>query len=264
MNDRKIKFRKIKNARELGGLPAADGKHIKHDLLIRCGHLGNAAPEDIELLKNRYALRSIVDFRINAEINADPDVEVPGVEYVNLSVLDESIFGIARDEYSLESWLGMFRNEPAEPGKIFGEMYRKILFGERVIPFVRQFFDILLDEKPGAVLWHCSAGKDRAGVMAMLLLSALGVPEKEIIKDYLLTGQTSRKEIRQMKLILPFKFRDKNVRKSVYVLLGVDEKYLTDIFDEIKRDYGTAENLLERRFGITSEEISALRNKYLE
>ena len=264
MNDRKIKFRNIKNARELGGLPAADGRHIKHDMLIRSGHLGKADIKDIELLKDKYALRSIVDFRIGVEIEADPDVEIPGAEYENLSVLDASIFGIARDKYSLESWLGLFEKEPADPEKIFGEMYRKILFGERVIPFVRRFFDILLEEKPGAVLWHCSAGKDRAGVMTVLLLFALGVSEDVILEDYMLTGESAKKEIRQMKLILPFKFRDKNIRNCVYVLLDVRKKYITDIFDEIKREYGTPEKLLTERFGITEQELTLLKNKYLE
>lgn len=264
MNKRKIRFEKIKNARELGGLPAAGGKHIRHDLLIRCGHLGKATEKDIALLTDTYRLRTIVDFRIDAEIKSDPDVNVPGAEYENLSVLDSSIFGIARDSYSLESWLNLFKEEPDDPEKVFGEMYRRILFSERVIPFVKRFFDILLEDKEGAVLWHCSAGKDRVGVMTLLLLSALGVPEEEIVEDYLLTGETSRKEIRQMKLILPFKFKDKNIRNCVYVLLDVREKYLRDIFSEIKRDHGSTEAFLEKRFGIGEKEISALRAKYLE
>lgn len=263
MNNRKIKFKKIKNARELGGIPAGD-KHIKHDLLIRCGHLGNATEDDIALLKDKYKLRYIVDFRIDAEIKADPDLPVPGAEYENISVLDDSIFGIARDRYSLESWLNLFKDEPEDPEKVFGGMYERILFSDRVIPMVKRFFDILLEEKDGAVLWHCSAGKDRAGVMTLLLLCALGVSEEEILRDYLLTGETSRKEIRQMKLILPFKFKDKNIRNCVYVLLDVREKYIRDIFAGIKKDYGDPQTFLEKRFGIDRAMLEALRKKYLE
>lgn len=264
MENRKIKFEKIKNARDLGGLETADGRHIRHDLLIRCGHLGQATEKDIALLTDRYRLRSIIDFRIGAEVDSDPDKNVPGAEYENLSVLDDSIFGIARDQYSLESWLNLFRSDPADPEKVFGDMYRKILFGDRVIPFVRHFFDVLLEDRDGAVLWHCSAGKDRAGVMTVLVLLAFGVPEKDIIDDYMLTRETSRKEIRQMKMILPFKFREKAIRNCVYVLLDVRERYVTDILAEIKRDYGDAEAFLDKRFGISHEEIVKLRNKYLE
>lgn len=262
--DRIIKFRKIKNARELGGLPADGGRRIKHDLLIRSGHLGGASDSDIALLKNRYGLRHIVDFRIPAEIDADPDKAVPGAEYENLSVLDESIFGIARDKYSLESWLNLFSEAPADSEKIFGEMYMKILFGERVIPYVKRFFDILLDDAPGAVLWHCSAGKDRAGVMTVLLLSALGVPEDIIIDDYLLTRKTTAKEIFRLRLLLPFKIRDKNIRQCVITLFDVKENYITDIFDEIKKNYGDVQSFLEIRFGITEEMLASLREKFLE
>ena len=143
-------------------------------------------------------------------------------------------------------------------------MYHRILFSDHVVPFVKRFFDILLENKNGAVLWHCSAGKDRAGVMTVLVLSALGVPENEIVADYLLTGETSRKDIRHMKLLLPFKFKDKNIRKCVYVLLDVRERYIRDILAEVKRDYGDMEQFLNKRFGITKDQIVQLRKKYLE
>ena len=261
---RKIKFRKIRNARDLGGLKTKDGLHIKKGMLIRSAHLGDATEKDISVLVNTYKLRNIIDLRIKAEIETDRDKNIPGAEYENLSVLDEGIFGIARDKYSLEAWLNLFDENRENPELVFGDMYRKILFGDRVIPYVKRVFDILLEDREGAVLWHCSAGKDRAGVITVLILAALGVSEEDIIKDYMLTGEVSKKEIFRAKLFLPFKFRDKNKRKCVYTLLGVNEKYITDIFDVISKEYGTVGNFLEKRFDVGADKIALLRKKYLE
>ena len=65
MDDRKICFEKIKNARDLGGLAAADGKHIKSGLLIRCGHIGKASENDVKLLEKKYeAQQKEIEWRI--------------------------------------------------------------------------------------------------------------------------------------------------------------------------------------------------------
>lgn len=264
MNDRIIKFEKIKNARELGGLTAFEGKHIKHNLLIRCGQIGNASQGDIAVLVNKYKLEHIIDLRIGVEIEEKPDVTVTGAQYENLPVLDESIFGISRDKYSFESWLNLFSGNENNPETVFGEMYKKILFNERVIPFVQRFFNVLLDSRNGAVLWHCSAGKDRVGVMTFLLLSALGVSEKDILDDYMLTRADSMAEFNKIKYLLPIKISNKALRNCVYVLFDVKEKYISDIIEDINRDYGNTEQFLIKRFGITQSQINALREKYLE
>ena len=89
----------INNARELGGYKAGD-KVIKHGLLIRTGALKDAASEAVELLKNKYNLKAIVDFRMQSERINIPDPEVEGAKYYGFSVVEmEDYFARAKDVF---------------------------------------------------------------------------------------------------------------------------------------------------------------------
>ena len=143
------------------------------------------------------------------------------------------------------------------------EMYRKLLFSEYVKPFYRRFFDVLLQNTSGAVLWHCSAGKDRAGVASMLIRMALGVPRENILKDYMMTGVFTRKEIRRRQIMIRWLVHDKRQKECYRALLSVKEKYLQQLFDLMDRDYGGEMGYLSAFLGISEDEIRRLRELYL-
>lgn len=264
MEIKRIKLKTLKNTRDLGGFVGADNRKIKTGRLIRSGQLGKASTEDISVLTGRYNLKTIVDLRMDAEVKELPDKKPDGVNYIHFPLLDNSFLGIARDEYSLQSWFKVFENSSLSPEKLFGEMYVKILMSDRVVPMVSEFFDLLINQKEGSVLWHCSAGKDRVGVVTALVLSALGVDRETIIEDYLMTERFSMAENLKAHIFLPLKVKDAKVRKCIYVLLGVRREYMENIFNIIDRDYGSTEKFLEERFGVDSVKINELRKNYLE
>ncbi len=264
MEIKRIKLKTLKNTRDLGGFVGADNRKIKPCRLIRSGQLGKASDEDIRVLTDKYKLKTIVDLRMDAEVKEVPDKKPDGVNYIRFPLLDNSYLGIARDEYSLQSWLKVFEDSSLSPEQLFGEMYVKILMSERVVPMISEFFDLLINQKDGSVLWHCSAGKDRVGVTTALVLSALGVDRETIIEDYLMTDRFSWKLLLKAHIFMPFKIRDAKIRKCIYVLLGVKREYMENIFSIIDRDYGSTEKFLEGRFGIDSVKINELRKNYLE
>ena len=263
MDIQRIKLKKLSNTRDIGGFSAADGKKIAPCKLIRSGELNGAAPEDIAVLKEQYRLEIIIDLRMDAEREQSPDPVIDGVTTLVLPVLDGSFFGIARDENSVSAWLRLFEDPNIDPREIFKTMYRKLLFSDYVKPLYRELFSVLLEPREGAVLWHCSAGKDRAGLVSLLVMTALGVPRELIIRDYMMTETFTAKDLRKAHAKIRVFIRDKRKKNCLNVLLSVDESYLTQLFDIMDAEYGGGEGYLRSFVGISQEEILRLREMYL-
>ena len=263
MKIKRIRFHRLNNTRDLGGFPAGDGRKIVYGKLIRSGALEKADDTDIALLKDKYRLRRIVDFRTDAEREQAPDPKIPGVLYLPLPILDSSFFGIARDEDSIEAWMKLFADPSVAPEEVFKEMYRKLIFSEYVKPYYNEFFNCLLEEEDGAVLWHCSAGKDRAGIATMLVMMALGVDRNLMVRDYLMTERFQKKELRKLRLFISLFIKDKRRKQCLKTLLGVKEDYVRQFFDIIDKEYGNDLGYLERFLGISDLDIKRLRTMYL-
>ena len=245
-------------------MKTADGKTVKKHCLIRSGALFDAAPEDLQTLVRDYGMHTVVDLRMPAEITGAPDPVPDGCRYEALSLLDESFFGIARDEYSVLTWLGIFSDKSLDPDDVFCEMYRKLVFDERVKPLYRRFFEILLQNESGAVLWHCSAGKDRAGVAAMLTLAALGVDEKTIVADYMQTAVYTASEIEQARAFARAQTSDAHILKAVDALMGTKPRNVEQLFRIAEERYGGWDAFFTEENILSSEALSSLRERYLE
>ena len=263
MNGGRINLQNMKNTRDLGGISAADGRRVKARRLIRSGALFDAAPADLNVLFGEYGVRNVVDLRRPVERALEPDPALRGVAYHELSLLDDSFFGIARDEYSLRTWLGLFTDHSVDPDEVFCAMYRKLLFDDRVKPLYRRFFRILL-QGDGAVLWHCSAGKDRAGVAALLVLSALGVPEDDAVADYMLTGVYTAREIEQTVAYARTQTDDPHMLKAVDTLMTVKESYVRQLFAIASERHGGMTAYLSAEGILDDGEREALRELYLK
>ncbi len=260
---KRIRLQKLSNTRDLGGFPGADGRRIAERKLIRSGELSKASAEDIHVLLNEYNVRTVIDLRMDAECEQTPVPELPGVKVIRMPILDGSFFGIARDEDSVAAWMRLFEDPARDPVSVFREMYRKLLFSDYVKPYYRTIFDILLHNTNGAVLWHCSAGKDRAGMVTLLVLMALGVSREVILQDYMMTDIFARKELRKVNFMIRFFIHDKRKKQCYKALLGVDEFYVRQLFDIIDRDFGGETGYLESFIGVSPTEIEELRMKYL-
>lgn len=263
MEIKRIKLRKLKNTRDLGGFRTADGKTIRHGVLIRSGHLANASESDINLLVKDYNLRTVIDLRTEAEIKEKTENLPDIIEYKTVPLLDNSFLGIARDEYSLKCWFNMFRDGNKDPDQIFCEMYEMLVFGERAKKLIPEIFKEFLSDKDSCVLWHCSAGKDRVGIVTMLLLLALGIERETIIEDYLATARFSASKIFFSKTFSPLVIKEPRLRKCLSVLMGVKRQYIDTVFERIDRDFDNVEDFFEKQYGISGRDISKLRAKYL-
>ncbi|MDR3335109.1 MAG: tyrosine-protein phosphatase [Treponema sp.] len=213
------------NVRDLGGYPAAGGRQVKEGVLYRAGDLHTPTPGDLAVLEG-LRLNTIVDFRGTDEKKQEPDVRIQGVVHihevpietgniVDLLLADRSISGEAQME----------------------GMYRRLAHEAR--PQYREFFKILANPTGTPLLFHCSAGKDRTGLGAALILSALGVDRDLVYADYLLS-----------RVYLQDKYNSW-LAKAPYLepLMSVRQEYLEVAFTVIDQEYGGVDQYLRQDLG---------------
>lgn len=262
------------NTRDLGGYRAKDGRIIKPHKLIRSGMLEAATEADRKTLLDEYELTTIIDFRTNAEQKMKPDPVLAGITYVSHPILEEETMGITREKEA-ESGNDMIRNvistlqdNGGTPLSYMQNMYRNLITN----PFSREryarFFDILLAQKEGAVLWHCTAGKDRVGVATILLLSALGIPREQILADYLKINEFGKEDVDHLMRAVTAGM-DMSTKEgqataaAVKLLFTVDRSYAESVFGVMEEECGSVEAFLEQKMGLTVEKREALKEKYL-
>ena len=186
----------VVNARDLGGLPAGDGRRIARNRLLRSDNLQDLSPADITRLVDDIGLTTVIDLRSTAEVESEgpsPLDRVASVEHVHLSVLPE--VGKRTDVVADALLLKRERDRSRYPDDVMCGHYLGYLEDrpESVASAVRAIADA-----PGAALVHCAAGKDRTGVVVALTLSAVGVAAEEVIADYAATDERIEAILRRL------------------------------------------------------------------
>lgn len=263
----KIELEGMLNVRDLGGLVGQDGRKIKTGRIIRSDNLSGATERDCAFLKE-YGLKKIVDFRTAAEIENSPDKAISGAEHVKCPILKSLTVGITRkeekEEKSLARILLDFSKELGPGGKAWlASLYVPLVSDPFCLKGYRTFLDILKDNKDGAVLYHCSAGKDRVGVGTALFLSILGVSREDIINDYLLTNESYASVIKAAEELGRQEGVDEEIINTIEPLSGVDVSYISAAFDVIDNKFGGMERFLSEQMGIDEFYIKQLKNNYL-
>ena len=262
-----IPITSIRNARELGGYMTADGRKIRSGVLLRTASLNGISDADSHLLTDTYRLQYIIDFRMPMEMVNAEDPPISGASYHHLDVIDMNDF-LPQDDPVIDfSQTDLIRMvELSEQAGMVNEyMYIGFLtsaFGRKAFA---EFFRFLLSADPErAVLWHCTSGKDRTGLAAMLTLSALGVEESVIIEDYLLTNQFNAQRIAQTSQYLEMKGCDEAfIQKAVLMFDAVDERYMRNAIAHLKKEYGSVAGYIREGLCVSQSDIAALREKYL-
>ena len=264
----RIPLEGLYNTRDLGGYETADGRRICPHRLLRSGQLSGMTQRDERVLVEEYDLKTVVDFRTEQEKKESPDPVPRGVEYLEIPVLDELAVGITRDRESERRMLRILKSRldggVDAAAEYMQGMYRSMVKEENCRRQYRRFFEVLLKQEEGAVLWHCSAGKDRVGVGTAYVLWALGVPEETIYADYRkvndLTEEVVENELSRIRDRIP----DERLLDCLRSLMQVKDAYLKSVQDEIRKDYGSMDVFLERELGLDDSARRRLKELYLE
>lgn len=171
------------NFRELGGYHTLDGKTVKYHKILRSGNMCNLTSKDLQQLSD-YGLRIDVDLRSPSESEYAPDSYPQKAAYVNLPV-----YPFSKDLFKNLGIVNYMKIHLDENNYV-DQSYVQMLVDKHARGAFRKLFDLLLanERENQSLVFHCSAGKDRTGVAAFLILSALRVDPQEILNDYLLTN----------------------------------------------------------------------------
>ena len=241
------------NARQLGGYVIGNMR-VKQDLLLRSA-----------LLADKYKVQRIYDFRSEKEILAAPDV-IPGDashRSLSLAFSKEEKAGSfdvkTGDEREIVKMLLMYAEHPAVQA-MCTNMYDVILLEEASQEVYRQFFAdlVTLDPAQGAVLWHCTQGKDRAGCASALLLAALGAERDLIVADFTLSKHYYDPHIAQIEATTEAQ------KMALTTLISANPTVFEATLDKVEARYGSLRGYLTECLGVTPEMMETLREKYLE
>ena len=257
-----IPFQTLHNIRDLGGMAAAGGKMIRPGKLIRSGHLSKLSSSDIRQMQE--LVDTIVDLRSDKERQENPDVVIEGVSIVNIPILDQLTAGVTREKEADQSIIQQFLTEPEDAKEYMCRMYRNFVQDQAVLSY-RRFLDCLLAGGEKAVLWHCTAGKDRAGIAAVHVEEILRVPKEAIRADYLKTNEYLASDIMFLTEVVKKQTGVAGgiVDEALSYLFGADEVYLDAWYDEIGKRYGSFENYLRKGLGLSEEDEELMRERYL-
>ena len=246
------------NFRELGGYLADEGKHVRWGQIYRGIPTGKLTGEADRRLLDSLGLRLILDLRSSGEAKKEPDYVPDGARLVQICGLcAEDGAEIAFAPGDIEKLM-----QTAEEGESISQrLYRRMLTGNKA--FKELFRALEAGETP--ILFHCSAGKDRTGVAAMLILLALGASDEVICADFEQTNACRKAEIDAVLAEHAAEIAaDPACRMRYYAMAGVDPAAAPFVLDTIRREFGSAENYLETEYGLTPARLMRLRRMYLE
>ena len=250
------------NARQLGGYQIGD-QRIKDNLLLRTAKISELSEEDSTLLCDKYKVQCIYDFRGKKESLSAPDV-IPGkARYLSLTL------SFSEDENETdtkfeneEQMIGMLLQYADHPSVqvMCTNMYDVIFFEESSQEVYRQFFADLLTVKPedGAVLWHCTQGKDRAGSASAMLLAALGADRELIMADFILSKDYYDPMTSKIKT------ETESQKTVINTLISANPAIFEATLNKVDEKYGSLRNYLTECLGVTPEMMNVLRDRYLE
>ena len=253
--ERALPLEQGSNFRDLGGYPAANGKHVRWGVVFRSGGTPLLSDADLAQIK-RLKLTDMVDLRSSEERVVAPT----RIEDVRYSAVGYSMTRM------------MVQQGKIDPTRL-GGIYRT--FPTFLVPQLRVLFQTLLEDGT-TVVYNCSAGQDRTGFATAMLLSALGVPRDVILADYHLSTVYRRPEFETPKIDAATAARSEGLKYFASMinspgaskpqpLIDAEQKpFLASAFAEIDEKWGSVENYLDEEIGVNAADIAKLRAKYLE
>ena len=246
------------NFRELGGYHADEGKTVKWGQIYRGFPTGRLTTEADRARLDGLGLRLILDLRSGVEAAKLPDYVPDGARLVQICGLRDATG--QEINFSPNDIQRLVQNAPAGTN-LTQLIYRQMLTGNKA--FKELFRALEAGETP--ILFHCTAGKDRTGVAAMLILLALGASDETICADYARTNLCRAAEIEKAMADHAAEIAADPAQKLRWqTSAGVDPETAPFVLRTIRQDYGSAENYLEAEYGLTPARLMRLRRMYLE
>ncbi|MFF5443492.1 tyrosine-protein phosphatase [Streptomyces sp. NPDC012888] len=253
----------VANLRDLGGTPLSGGRAVLPGLVLRSGQLDRLDP-DADPAVAALGIRTVIDFRTAAERGEYPDRVPDGARLLVRDVLADKVSegrvpvaaqlkDILADPILAEEHLGGGKAEA-----LFGDIYRSFVSSGSGQAAYRTLLTELADPESGPLLFHCTAGKDRTGWGATVVLALLGADDETLMDEYLSVNPAVRQAFAP--LIEGFTASGGNPDIAL-ALIGVVPAYLEAALDEVNARYGSMEKYVREGLGVPDETVAALRTR---
>lgn len=231
------------NFRDLGGYSGRDGRVVQWRKLFRSDHLGALSTEDIVVLSG-LGLSRAADFRGRAE-REEQVCAMPGMAVHSLPIDPTVVQG-------MKDFLAAGRDLSAQDTVQLMEHTYHAFVHHNADRFAALFGLLLESDKP--LVFHCTAGKDRTGFAAAMILLALGVSREVVMQDYLLTNTHYQ---------MPNPGTSALPREALQVLWRVQEEFLNAALKAVDADFGGVQPYLVNKLNVGPREQARLAELYL-
>lgn len=234
------------NFRDLGGYKTKFQTRVKKGFFFRSKKLNDFTQEELNGLQANN-VKKVFDFRSLHEVERDPDPMLFGVDYVHYPSI------VYPDGSQID-----FSPKGLEEHHAFYDKAHNRTFTEKVygnLPFSPAYKEMIdciqMGQTP--ILFHCTAGKDRTGIAAMIILMILGVDIETIVDDYMLSNTFLQEEIQSfMQRRLPQEY-DEELYQMLLAYPGVSEANIRYSISKIMEKYASVEAYIEDVFGIDEQ-----------
>ncbi|MFF8605029.1 tyrosine-protein phosphatase [Streptomyces sp. NPDC015346] len=252
----------VANLRDLGGLPLGEGRSVRPGRVFRSGQLDRFDPSDAVVAG--LGIRTVVDFRTEGERAERPDHLPDGGRLIVADVLADQLATsglppaarlktLLTNPVLAEQVLGGGRAQEA-----FARTYRAFVSTDSARAAYRAFLTELGDPHAGPLLFHCTAGKDRTGWAATILLSLLGADDDTVMTEYLSVNTAVRQAFAPM--IEGFTAQGGDPELAL-ALIGVVPEYLAAALDEVAVRHGSMEKYVREGLGVPDEVTDVIRER---
>ncbi len=243
MNLIRLNLEGTANTRDIGGYVANNNKGFKWKKVLRSDCMSRLTDRDKDYLVNKYNLKTIIDLRSPKELEDTPNAMAKDsrIKYINISLADI-------DPNKIEKISDMNEN-------FLINLYIDIIENKKVR--LKQVIDEVIDTvNSGSVLFHCTAGKDRTGVISMLLMGITGVSKQDITTNYMQTSTNLKyNEAHCSKLKKMAEHYLNTIGNDITkYFIGSSEDYIEYAYDKLIEKYHTFENYF-LHIGITEDRI---------
>jgi len=233
------------NFRDLGGYATADGRRTRWRRLFRADGLSRLSPADLAVLGG-FGLTTVVDLRTRdeAETRGSFPVDAVPVTYHGLPLMD-----VLPTETELPDW---------KQSSYVASRYLQMVTASGATLAAAIEALAATDALPAVI--HCSAGKDRTGVLSALVLAFLGVPDETIVADYALSGAAMVHLLERLKAEYPESVEA--VTRFAPAILNVVPDTMVELLASVRAEYGSYDGLIDA-LGVAGA-VGRLRTALLE
>ena len=260
----------IVNARDLGGYATTSGQTVRDSLLFRTASLAEATDEDLALLEG-IPVKEVIDFRMDLELKGKEDRPVPGARYLRLPVNASKNSMDAPEAKKIKEHkkfdvnkiiLAVAFNEKAQA--LARDLYPNMVLSEDCQKQFGAFLQEVAHAREGAVLFHCTQGKDRTGLASAFILSALGVDRETVVADFDATNAAYAKDVKKISRRVRLMGGGEEEEAVVKAFIGANTDNFIRTLDLIDEKWGSMHNYLTGPLGLSEDDIEQMKARYLK